>query len=291
VREHGTLTPELLVVPVLLGAALLAARPRTAVAAGVLAAFAVSLKLPFVLPALGIVLCAADRRRALIAAAATGAVALAAALVAFGDDVWRDVVTAQLHSGRRAPHDLGGYVEQGAWSLAGLAIPALLLIRADLKDRALARVWLGLIAGLALTLVSIIKAGTALNVLVPVEAALVPLALTAVALRPVAVAGIAFVLIQTAALVAAPTRTAVPFIYPGSERGSWGRNLSQAEVRAKARAARDCPPGVASPEVPFVAFVAERPPPGGQPDAFLVPESETLKRELAMVQADTARCP
>lgn len=291
VREHGTLTPELVVVPVLLGAALLAARPRTAVAAGVLAALAVSLKLPFLLPALGIVLCAADRRRALIAAATTGAVLLVATLVAFGDDVWRDVVTAQLHSGRRAPHDLGGYVEQGAWSLAGLAIPSLFVLRTKLKDPALARVWLGLTAGLALTLVSLIKQGTALNVLVPVEAALVPLALTAVAARPVLTAGIAFVLIQTIALVAAPTRTAVPFIYPGSDRGAWGRNLTETQVRAKARAARDCPAGVASPEVPFVAFVAERPPPGGQPDAFLVPESKTLERELALIQADAARCP
>jgi hypothetical protein len=295
VHEHGTLTPEVVAVPLLLGAALLAADPRgrslATFAAGALCAAAVAVKVPFLAPGLGILNYASDRLRAIATAVVAVAVILVLSVLVF-DHFWRDVVTAQENSGRRSLGDMDGLVAQSAWSLAGLAIPALaVLIRRNTADPALARVWLGLTAGLAVTLVSLFKTGTALNVLVPLEAALIPLALTAVVRWPVALAGIVFVLAQTASLIAAPARTAVPFIYPTSERGAWGRKQTEAEIRAKARAARDCPPGVASPEEPLVAFVARRPPPGGQPDGFLIEASPTLARELRAVQADTARCP
>src|SRR5688572_11490361 len=55
-REHGALTPELLAPVVLLGAALLAASPRTAMAAGALAGVAPFIKWPYALPLIAIVL-------------------------------------------------------------------------------------------------------------------------------------------------------------------------------------------------------------------------------------------
>jgi hypothetical protein len=284
VHEHGSLTPEPLAIPFLLGGALLVSRPGTAAAGGAVAAVAIGFKLPFLLPVLGIVACASDRRRAAVGAAAALAVMVAAGLALFGDGLVRDVITAQLRSGRHALSVLPGLVAQAGWNLIGLVVPAVFLTRT--RDPALARAWLGLCAGLLATVLTISKLGTALNILVPVEAALVPAALAG-RWR----IGIAFVLIQTAALVAFPARTVVPFIYPLSERGAWGREAGSAEVRRLAAAARACPPGVAYSGAPFIAFVAHRRPPGGQPDLFLVPSSPTLARERRAIEADRERCP
>ena len=68
-REHGALTPELLAPAVLLGAALLASRPRWAPAAGALAATAPFLKWPYALALIAIVLFSAAPRRAAVGAA------------------------------------------------------------------------------------------------------------------------------------------------------------------------------------------------------------------------------
>src|SRR5947208_620707 len=67
-HDHGALTPELIAPPLLLGAALLAARPepRAAGDAGILAVLAVGVKLPYALPALAIVLLSGRPRRALL---------------------------------------------------------------------------------------------------------------------------------------------------------------------------------------------------------------------------------
>ena len=295
VHESGALTPEPVAIPLLMGGALLVARPRTAAAGGALAALAVGVKLPFLIPLVGIVAGSSDRRRAMIGAAFALAVSVVAGLALFGSDLFGDVVTAQLQSGHHAFADLPGLFAQTGWNLIGLVLAALVLVRVRARDADLGRAWLGLGAGLLVTVLTFYKDGTGLNILVPVEAGLVPAALAGAAApgRPgrLAQVAIAFVLIQTAALVAFPARTIVPFLYPLSERGAWGRSMSAQQVDDTARRARDCPPGVGYSGTPYLAFVAHRPPAGGQPDLFLVPRSPRLTRERAMVEADPARCP
>lgn len=300
VHESGTLTPEPLAGPLLLGGALLAARPRTSAAGGAVAALAIGFKLPFLLPVLGIVALAADRRRAALAALAATALMVASGLLLFGEGLFRDAVTAQLHSGYRGLHLMAGILGQAGWSLLGLLAAGLALAvagRGRIRDVALARVWIGLVAGLGLTVLTTAKQGTGLNVLVPVEAALVPVAAAGCALvaqirgRVVALGGVAFTLAQSGALIAIPRDTVTPFIYPTSERGAWGRLLTGQQVEAAAAVARACPPGVAFSGPPLLAFVAHRPPPGGQPDGFLTVRSPTLAGVAAAIAADPRRCP
>ncbi|MEA2124786.1 MAG: hypothetical protein QOI80_1568 [Solirubrobacteraceae bacterium] len=292
VHEHGSLTPEPVAVPLLLGGALLVSRPATAAPGGALAALAIGFKLPFLAPAIGIVACASDRRRAALGAGGALVVMVGAGLAVFGSGLVRDVITAQLRGGRHALGALPGFVAQAGWNLAGLLPAALLLVRTRTRDPALARAWLGLTVGLLATLLTIAKLGTALNILVPVEAALAPVALAvAVRWRRLGAVALAFVLVQTVALVAFPARTIFPFVRPLSERGAWGRQADAAQVRRLAAAARACPPGIAYSGEPFVAFMAHRRPPGGQPDLFLVPRSPVLARERRAVAADRERCP
>ena len=107
------------------------------------------------------------------------------------------------------------------------------------------------------TLITNTKDGTGLNVLVPIEYALVPLALAGavvVGTRWLGIAVLAFVLAQSASLLVSPV-TNTPFLYPTSERGAWGRAGSEAEVRREVAKAEACPPGVAFSGPPFLAFL------------------------------------
>src|SRR4051812_26392096 len=109
-REHGALTPELLAPPVLLGAALLASRERTAASAGALAAVAPFIKWPYALALIAIVLFSAASKKAAVGA---GIAIAAQALIftgIFGFGLWDDSVIAQMSSGRRG---LG--VLKGVW--------------------------------------------------------------------------------------------------------------------------------------------------------------------------------
>jgi hypothetical protein len=300
VHEHGALTPELLAGPVLLGGALLVARPRTCVVGGAIAALAIGLKLPLALPVAGIVLCAADRRRAALAALATVAAMALAAEVAYGSALWHDTVVAQFDTGRRTPYQMLQIWGQEGWNLFGLVLPAaalIVLVRGRVRDRALGRAWLGLCAGLVVTALSNYKEGTGLNILVPVEAALVPPALAGAALlsgratRIAAVACLVAVAVETGSLMISP-RTATPFIYPSSQRGSWGRTASADEVDAEVARLRACPPGVATSDAPFYAFLAHRRPPDGQADGFLTLHAKTKLADVARrMAADVPRCP
>ena len=106
-HQHGLLLPEQLAAPLLLGAALLAARPGTARWAGVLVAVAVFTKLPFALP--GLLLLAASPARATAARWAAGALVAQAALftLVFGTGFWRQVITAQLQAGGGLEYQIG----------------------------------------------------------------------------------------------------------------------------------------------------------------------------------------
>ena len=127
-----------------------------------------------------------------------------------------------------------------------------------------------------------------------------PLALAGAALlRPrrgvhiAAVACVGFVVLQSLILLLLPAHTATPFLYPGSQRGAWGRELTGAQVRAQARFERShCPAARASSADPFITFVAHRRPPGGQADGFLPAHGGTTLRAVrAQIAADVPLCP
>jgi hypothetical protein len=210
----------------------------------------------------------------------------------FGGGLWTDSLIAQLHSGHRGLGLLRGMYGQAAWSLAGLVVLAALGLRGETRDPPLRRVLAGLAVAQLATLVTVTKNGTGLNILVPIEAALVPLALVGAlrAPRPVVVVLAAFTLVQSVSLVASP-HTATPFIFPTSERGAWGIVQTRDQVRADVAAARACPPGVAYAGPPFVAFLAHRPMPDDQPDQFLPFHSATLATTAARMAAVTNLCP
>lgn len=297
VHEHGALTPELVAPPLILGAVLLCSRRRTVPGGAVLAAILPFVKLPFLLPAAAIVLLSADRRRALRWAVATLVAEAALTLAIFGGGVWRFSVAAQLHVGTRADaaHVLLGIWGQAAWNLAGLVVAAgvALAWRRPGADGVLLRLASGAVGALLFTVLTTVKVGTGLNVLVPIEAGLVPLALCGVVAvgregrwwRLVAPLGVAFTLAQTISLVAAPNATRTPFIYPSSQRGAWGRIESSASMHRIVDTVRaTCPVGRPYDGAPIVAMLAGRPAPDEQPDDFLTSRSSSL-RSIAVARA------
>src|SRR4051812_32110661 len=293
-REHGALTPELLAPPVLLGAALLAARPRTAGYAGALAAVAPFIKWPYALALIAIVVFSPAPKRAAIGAAIAVAVQAVAFTAIFGFGLWDDTVLAQMASGRRGLDILKGVWGQAFWSLIGLVALAFLVWRerARLKDPALLRVLAALAVAMLATLITNTKDGTGLNVIVPIEAALVPVALSAVAvtsLRWVAPVAIAFTLAQSLSLVLEP-HTATPFIYPTSQRGAWGRDSDTKQVEAAVAKAEACPRGVVYAGPPFIALLAHRAMPDDQPDQFLPSRSTHLADVQKAIDAVEPRC-
>jgi len=299
VREHGSLTPELVALPLLLGGALLASRRATVPAGAVLAALAPFVKWPFVLPAAAIVLLSADRRRAIPVALATLAVQALIATAVFGPGVWEQSVIAQLATeGRPALASVAGSLGQAGWGLTGLLVAAGVALRRT-QDPVLARVLAGGAVGALLTVLSVSKPGTALNVVIPVEALLVPLAVAGVAIaagaagvgsRAVAVVALLFVAAQTASLLATP-QTRFPFLYPTSERGAWGREATEPEVDAITAGVEDCPPGQPYAGAPFFAYLADRGAPAGQPDGFLTRRSSRLEEVERRMAADQPACP
>lgn len=298
VREHGSLTPELVALPLLLGSALLAARPGTARAGAAVAAILPFVKWPLVLPAAAIVLLGADRRRALAVALATVAAEALLATVVLGPAFWEQTVLAQLATeGRPALSAIAGSLVQGGWGLIGLIAAAAVALahRSELRDPVLARVLAGAVVGALVTVLSVTKPGTALNVVIPAETLLVPLAVAGAALaattrsRVVAAVALAFVAVQTASLITAPG-TRFPFLYPTSERGAWGREASETQVRAITTGVRRCAPGQPYAGAPFFAYLADREPPGGQPDGFLTRRSPTLDDVERRIAADLPAC-
>lgn len=301
VHEHGHLTPEQLVAPLLLGAALASTSPRWVPLAGVLVAMAPFVKVPFLLAVPVVVLLSASPR--LAAAWALGALVVQAALFTaiFGTGLWEHTVLAQLDSGRRGLGVLGGVFAQAGWNLAPLLVlaAAALALRRRLLDTPLLRVLLGIAAAALATIATVGKEGTSLNVAVPVEAVLIPIALAGAAAvlreRP-GVPAVALLLVvaafglsQSASLLATDP-TGLPFVYPLSDRGAWERELDESEVRAQVATARACPPGVPFSGPPYIAFLAGRSMPADQPDQYLPAHSATLADVFARMQAGP-RCP
>jgi hypothetical protein len=303
-HEHGALTPELIAPPLLLGAVLLASRPKASGDAGILSALAVAVKLPYALPAAVIVLLSANRRRAVLWAAVTLAVEAVAALAVFGDGLWRYIVVAQSHSGWQNAHDLLRVWAQEGWNLLGLVVAASAALwwRRRLADPALVRVSAGLALAMLLTLLTNLKHGTALNIVAPIELSLLPLAVAGVVaakraassrrLVAIPAVALAFVAAQSISLLASPQPTAPPFLYPTSQPGTWQRGFSNAEIDTLERQARSCPPGEPyGGGLSYIAFLARRDMPDGQPDTYLTRDSPTLSTVAKAIDADKPTCP
>jgi hypothetical protein len=298
VHEHGALLPELVALPFLLGGLRLSVEPRRAVALGLVCGLLPLIKVPLVLPAVVLLAMSVDRRRSAATAVVTlAAGVLASVLLAGGSAVWRDVVYAQTQTGHRSFSALAGYWSQAGWNLLGLIVAAgfAWVLRSRSRDPRLLRVGVVLAIAMLATFATNFKAGTSLNIAVPVEATLLPLALAGVALaaraglRPAnwplvaCLAGLAFTLVQSAALLRAPTHP-VGFLRPGS-RPAWAVTETAGQLRVTVAAARACRPGLAFGGSPLVAMLAGRRMPDDQPDQFITqtPALHAVRAAMAVV--------
>jgi hypothetical protein len=230
----------------------------------------------------------------------TLAVEVVAALVLFGDGLWRYIVVAQSHSGWQNAHDLLRVWAQEGWNLLGLVVAAgcALLWRRRLADPALLRVAGGMALAMLLTLLTNLKHGTQLNIVAPIELSLLPLAVAGVVAAARAhrvwlpAGGLALVAAQSISLLASPQPTEIPFLYPTSQAGTWQRGYSNGEIDRLVREAAACPPGVPyGGGLSYIAFLAHRDVPDDQPDTYLTRDSPTLAKEAAAIEADEPTCP
>jgi hypothetical protein len=304
-HESLTLTPETVAAPLLLGSALLAAgSPRSNLAAGALAGAAACIKLAFALPAAVLALGAAARSRFATAAALTFATLAALSLALYGDALVDNVITAQSQTGTRGLGTTGPLFAQAAWNLGPLLVLAALALwqRARLLDQALLRGLGALVAGELLLLPTVFKVGTSLNLIAVIEPAAIALGASGVIVLlraervrttrlalAAAIACAALVALQSASLVASPEHPRL-FARPFSDL-AYQRTLSDAQVGAAVSTARDCDRGEAFSGPPYIAFVAERRMPGGQPDTFIVAHAEVHREKAAAAVADAPTCP
>lgn len=305
VHEHGSLIPEMIAAPLLLGGVLLARDRTWAPWLGACVALLAAVKLSYALPAIVLVALSADWRRSARWAVGAAAIGAAAAFAVFGTGLWRDTVVAQLESGHIPLHSLAGEFGQIAWQLGGLVVAAALAwrYRRDALDGRTLAIATAVAAATLITLVSVWKRGTSLNSLVAPEATLVPLAFAGITLAlrqrrramiALGVAGVAFALVQALSLVAHPlivgARPIHPFLRPGSSH-SYGVTMTSSEVDRAVADARRCPPGIPYSGTPEIAFIAHRPMPADQPDQYLIHLAPTLKTARAAIAAAPAGCP
>lgn len=303
VHEHGLLLPEQLGVPLLLAAALFAARPATARWAGVLAAVAVFTKLPFLLPA-ALVIAASPARGAAIRWAAGALVAQALLFtVVFGTGFWTQIVTAQLQAGGGGlEFQIGAWV-QGGWNLLALLVFAAGAIwcRNQSAEPALLRTVAAAAGGALAMTATIVKPGTGMNVIVPTEPLLAVLAVAGLVWmlrtpvlrsRAAVVAGALALLLlaQSASLLLDPTNPR-PFHRPLSATPGWKVINSRAEMKRLVAEAERCPAGAAYTGPALVAFLTDRRVPADEPDFFIISRARTHADVLARRQADLPGCP
>ena len=304
VHEHGALIPEVVSLPVMLGAALLSVDRRRAVAAGVLCGLLALIKVPLVIPAVAIVAFSANPRTTAVTAAITLTAGLALTTILAGESFWRDVFLAQLQTGSRSLGTLKGFWAQAGWNLLGLLFCSGVAIRmrGAAHDRRLMLTTIALAAANVITFLTNFKNGTDLNVTVSVEASLVPLTAcgTVFAFRAVRTAprqlwlaaacsiALAFTLAQSASLITSP-HNPIPFLRAFSAP-AWEITLTAHQLRAAVAAVRTCPPGEPYAGAPLIAFMAGHPPPDDQPDQFLPSHAATLASVHAEILAVRPLC-
>ncbi|MBF6621621.1 MAG: hypothetical protein ITG02_15500 [Patulibacter sp.] len=309
VHEQGLFTAEPLALPLLAGAAVLGARPRGSAWAGALLAVAIGVKLPMLIPALVGLWCVADRRRATVAFGAVLVVVVGGTLAVFGVGVIEQSILAQTEVDRHSPKYIAEITVQAGWNLAPVLLGVLALVAARRRgwrsaDEAQWRMAVGLAVGIALTYASVLKDGTSLTVLPPIEALLLPLAVVGGwlwvsgvvaparrrAARVTAGLGLAFLLMQPLSLLADARHGGHLFLRPLSG-SAWGVNLTRDETDSQVARLDQCPAHVASNLTTTVTFRAQHRMPGDQPDTFLPSRSSRLADVQRAVLADMPRCP
>ncbi|MFZ0042324.1 MAG: hypothetical protein WAK93_13520 [Solirubrobacteraceae bacterium] len=308
VQEHGALTPELISLPFLLGALLACRRERTLPVAGMLCGLLPLIKVPDLLPAIVIVLCSVDARRAGAWAIGTLVLGVAATFALAGDAFWREAFVAQSQAKLRSVAIVKGWWLQAGWTLGGLVVCCVCAFGLRARSLDWPQLRAVLLTGVAMlvTLLTVLKDGTGLNVTVPVEAVLVPAAVTGVVLawraaarsrasgggqaapRWVAVLTVvaaALTLAQTVSLLASPKDPA-PFERIGSARVGWAEGMSRTQFDAAVRAARACPAGSVYGGQTLIAFAAGRQVPDDQPDGFITaaPALHAVQERIASVR-------
>jgi hypothetical protein len=303
-HEHATLTPETFGAPLLLGAALLASRPRTAVPAGLLAAVAVGYKWPFLFPGLLLVAAAPARVRYLTALLGGFAAGVVLSFVLFGSDrLYQQLVVAQQDVGWHAVRYVGGLLAQAGWNLIPLAVPAAVgvaLASRHARDPVLVRALLAVTIGTLVLVLTVAKTGTYLNTIALAEPPLVALGAAGLVWamrerRRAATAAVAaaalFGAVQVADFIAAPTHPhAGLYVRPFSDKaGNWVATAE--EVHRMEELARRCPARVPFSGHPFYAFVADRRMPGDEPDQFLRTRTPVGAPHEAEAKLEPLRCP
>ena len=299
-HDHALLTPETLGAPLVMAAALLGARSgRAAAIGGVLGALAAACKLAYALPAIGIA--AAVHRRGYVAGLlVAGGLTAAIALAAFGSPLFRGTVTAQAQTGFAALGDVAGMWAQAAWNLLPFSVPAIaaVALRRRAADPMLLRSLVGALIGALFVLVTLLKQGSYINVLVVAE----PPALTLAAFGAVALweararvalaaaaLGAALGVVEVGSLLASPGD---PVLYgrPVAKHAP-GWELGPAAVRRRVSVARACPRRLAYSGPPYLAFLARRRVPDDQPDQFILLHAATYRALRDAAGRDQPRCP
>jgi hypothetical protein len=303
VREHAQLLPETLAAPLIMGAALASSRRSTALLAGILAAIAATFKLAFALPALAIVLLGRHVRQGLTGFVAAGAVLAVVFVAVFGEALWTNVVRAQTQAGYASLSYVAGLWAQAGWNVLPLLVLAALAWRgrAHLRDPDLARSLAVAALCSLLLLVTLLKSGSYLTVLVVVEPPLVCLAAcgvvaalrarggrAALAMRVLVAAACVLASAQVVSLLLSPDDPAL-FTRPLAASGP-PRALSDAEVAAAVRAIAACPAGSTYAGPPYLAFVARRDIAGLQPDRYIIFAAPVLRAFRDRALADPRIC-
>jgi hypothetical protein len=206
---------------------------------------------------------------------------------------------------------LKGFWAQAGWNVLGLVFCAgvAIKLRAMVRDRRLLLITVALAMANLVTFLSNFKEGTGLNITVPVEASLVPLAATGTvpAFRAArtrsrlvgaprgrwiaagCALALAFTLAQSVSLIASP-QNPIPFLRAFSAP-AWEMILTGPQFEQAVVTARACPPGEAYGGPPLVALAAGRTLPAGQPDEFLPSHSPTLATVKSEIAAVKPVCP
>lgn len=296
-HEHATLMPESLGAPLVMGAALLAAREGTAIAGGVAAGTAIGVKWPFLAPGALLAGAAAARLRYLAAFLTTFGVGVALSFALFGGGLDDQLVGAQQEIGWHSLHTVAGLLAQAAWNLAPLvALAALALgLRARTQDPGQLWALTAVAAGALLLVGTVAKTGTAVNVTQLAEPPLVALGAAGLVwaartrwLVP-ALAAAALSVAQSSAFALDPSDPGI-FVRPFSDP-AYAWPATDDEVEAAVATARACPPGVAYSGEPYHALLAGRRMPGNEPDGFLLAYTEVGRERAQSVEADRPRCP
>jgi len=301
-HDFANLLPETIGTPLVLGAALAAARPKWCLPAGALGALAILTKLPFLFPVAAIFWFSADRRRFLVSAVASGGILALLFTVIYGTAFLEGTLLAQSGSGLADWSLLRRELAQAFWNLLPVVplVALALVTRADSHDPRLERLTVAGLAGSLAIFATVIKHGAYINLAVAAEPFLVILALcgTVRVIHPagrtrfrVAVVAVCwlFFLAQAVSLLARPDNPeafAQPF-----DRSNHGRIASPREVRTGAALLRAnrCNRSHGYYSSPFMAFAANIRLPGNQGDPFIIHVSDVYAKQRRLAESEA--CP